>query len=104
MNSIEQTFAALADSTRMAIIEALTKGETSLSEIAKPFSMSQTAVSKHVKVLTDAGLVSISKRGRTRYCQLQIDPLQQAEQWLVSYQRFWNERFDNLSNFLDEEI
>lgn len=100
---IEATFAALADSTRMAIIERLAKGEASLSEIAEPFEMSQTAVSKHVKILREAKLVKVCKRGRTRYCELLPSPLKQAEEWLDTYQRFWAEQFDNLANFLDQE-
>lgn len=100
---LEKTFSALADGTRMAIIERLSKGEASLSEIAEPFSMSQTAVSKHVNILSDAKLVKVSKRGRTRYCKLLPSPLKNAEEWLETYQRFWAEQFDNLSNFLEQE-
>ena len=102
MNSVEQTFAALGDSTRMAIISRLASGETSLSEIAKPFPMSQTAVTKHVNILSEAGLVKVSKRGRTRYCQLQTEPMKAAEKWLETYQRFWADNFNSLSNFLGE--
>lgn len=103
MNQVEQTFAALGDSTRMAIVEKLAKSETSLSELAEPFAMSQTAVSKHVKILSDAGLVKVNKRGRTRFCQLRPEPMKQAERWLETYQKFWAERFNNLSAFLNEE-
>lgn len=101
--AIEQTFAALGDATRMAIIERLSSGEASLSDIAKPFQMSQTAVSKHVKILSDAGLIEVRKRGRTRYCELLPGPLKQAEQWLETYQKFWSDRFNDLSDFLDKE-
>jgi len=103
MNQVQQTFAALGDSTRMAIIERLAAGETSLSEVAQPFQMSQTAVTKHVNILRDAGLIKVSKRGRTRYCQLLPAPMKQAEQWLETYQRFWAEQFDSLAKFLNEE-
>ena len=99
---IEKTFGALADSTRMAIIERLSQGEKSLSDLAKPFEMSQTAVTKHVKILSDAGLVQVKKRGRTRYCELLPSPMQQAEQWLETYQQFWSERLNDLSNFLEQ--
>jgi len=102
-NNIEHTFSALADSTRIAIIERLSQGEVSLSELAEPFDMSQTAVTKHVKVLSDAGLVEVKKRGRTRYCALLPSPLKQAEEWLETYQRFWNQQFSNLADFLDNE-
>ena len=104
MNQLEQTFSALGDNTRMAIIERLAKGETSLSDLAAPFEMSQTAVTKHVKILTRAGLVDIRKRGRTRFCQLLPEPLKQAEERLQDYQRFWAQQFTNLNDFLDEEI
>lgn len=102
-SGIEKTFGALSDSTRVAIIERLSQGELSLSELSKPFAMSQTAVSKHVKILSDVGLVAIKKRGRTRFCELLPEPMQQAENWLTMYQKFWAERFDNLSNFLQHE-
>lgn len=101
---IEKTFAALADSTRMAIIQRLSSGEAALSDIAQPFEMSQTAVTKHVKILSDAGLVRISKRGRTRYCELLPQPMEQAEKWLVTYQRFWETQVQNLATFLDDEV
>lgn len=100
---IGKTFGALADGTRMAIVERLSRGEASLSDLAKPFEMSQTAVTKHVKILSDAGLVQVSKRGRTRYCELLPTPMQQAEQWLETYQQFWSERFNNLSHFLEQQ-
>ncbi len=103
MNNIQHTFAALGDQTRMAIIERLALNEISLSELAEPFAMSQTAVSKHVHVLSEAGLVEISKRGRTRYCRLKPEPLRAAEEWLETYQQFWSERFENLATFLTKE-
>lgn len=102
-NQIERTFAALADATRMAIVERLSQGEVALSELADPFDMSQTAVTKHVKVLSDAGLVEVNKRGRTRYCRLLPSPLKEAEEWLESYQRFWSQQLSNLSDFFDDE-
>lgn len=101
---IEKTFSALSDTTRMAIIERLSLGESALSDIAQPFAMSQTAVTKHVKILRDAGLVRISKRGRTRYCELLPHPMEQAEKWLVTYQAFWNTQVQKLATFLDEEM
>lgn len=100
---IEHTFAALADSTRMAIIERLSEGDASLSELASPFSMSQTAVSKHVSILSNAGLVEVIKRGRTRYCSLLPSPLKEAELWLETYQQFWQKNINQLSHYLDEE-
>jgi len=103
MQQIESTFAALGDSTRLAIIQQLSQHETSLSELAEPFSMSQTAVTKHVNVLVDAGLVDVRKRGRTRYCRLNPEPMQQAEKWLETYQQFWKENFNNLAHYLERE-
>ncbi|MBX2868638.1 MAG: metalloregulator ArsR/SmtB family transcription factor [Acidiferrobacterales bacterium] len=103
MYQVEHTFAALGDATRLAIIQQLAERETSLSELANPFSMSQTAVTKHVGILAQAGLVEINKRGRTRYCRLKTKPMQQAEQWLETYQKFWKENLNNLANYLDQE-
>lgn len=101
---LEKTFAALADATRMSIIERLSAGEVTLSELAQPFKMSQTAVTKHVKILSEAGLVQVSKRGRTRYCELLPQPMAQAERWLETYQQFWQNQVQNLAHFLDTEI
>lgn len=102
MTTLDQTFAALGDGTRRAILARLTVGEAALSEIAEPFDMSQTAVSKHVRVLSDAGLVRVSKRGRTRYCSLEAAPMKQAAEWLETYQRFWENRFGALAKHLEE--
>ncbi len=102
MTQLDQTFAALGDGTRRAILARLAQGETALSEIAEPFQMSQTAVSKHVRVLSEAGLVSVSKRGRTRYCRLEAAPMKQAAEWLETYQKFWEGRFDALALYLED--
>ena len=103
MQQVESTFAALGDGTRLAIIQQLAERETSLSELAKPFPMSQTAITKHVGILAEAGLVEVSKRGRTRYCRLKTEPMQQAEKWLGTYQKFWKKNLGNLGDFLDQE-
>ncbi len=103
MNSLDQTFSALGDGTRRAIVAKLASGETALSELAAPFDMSQTAVSKHVRVLSDAGLVTVSKRGRTRYCRLETEPMKEATQWLETYQRFWADSFGALAKHIDGE-
>lgn len=102
MTQLDQTFAALGDGTRRAILARLTQGETALSDIAEPFEMSQTAVSKHVRVLSEAGLVRVSKRGRTRYCRLEAAPMKQAAEWLETYQKFWKGQFDALTQYLEE--
>lgn len=97
---LDSTFAALADDTRRAILERLRSGEVSLSELAEPFNMSQTAVSKHVRILSDAGLVTVEKRGRTRHCRLQASSMQAVSDWLSNYEQFWSGQFDNLARHL----
>ena len=97
---LDTTFAALADSTRRAILERLKSGEVSLSDLAEPFDMSQTAVSKHVRILSDAGLLVIEKRGRTRHCRLQASSMKPACTWLTDYEQFWSAQFDNLARHL----
>lgn len=101
MTQLDQTFAALSDGTRRAIIAKLALGETSLSDLAGPFDMSQTAVSKHVRVLSDAGLVHVIKRGRTRYCSLEAEPMKAATDWLTTYQKFWGATFDALARHIE---
>ncbi|MEM7778092.1 MAG: metalloregulator ArsR/SmtB family transcription factor [Pseudomonadota bacterium] len=103
MTSLDRTFAALGDGTRRAILARLASGETALSAIAAPFDMSQTAVSKHVRVLSDAGLVRVTKRGRTRYCRLEAAPMKQASDWLGTYQQFWAQQFESLAAHLEAE-
>ena len=103
MQHLDQTFAALGDSTRRAILSQVALGETSLSELAKPFAMSQTAISKHVRVLSNAGLVKIQKRGRTRYCQINAQPMQEAASWIETYQKFWTKTLDDLNNHMESK-
>ncbi|MBL4667117.1 MAG: winged helix-turn-helix transcriptional regulator [Sneathiella sp.] len=103
MEKLDTTFAALSDGTRRAILGRLMQGEISLSELAEPFQMSQTAVSKHVNVLSDAGLLTVEKRGRTRHCRLNAEPMKQATDWLTDYQAFWTHQFDNLALYLASE-
>jgi DNA-binding transcriptional ArsR family regulator len=100
VNQLDQTFAALSDATRRAIVARLAEGEAPLSALADPFDMSLTAVSKHVRVLSDAGLVAIEKRGRTRHCRLQAAPMKDAAEWLAFYRRFWEDQFDALARHL----
>jgi len=102
MNTLDQTFAALSDSTRRAIVARLLDGELALSDIAAPFEMSQTAVSKHVNILNNAGLVEVTKRGRTRFCRLRATPLQDVSEWLRDYQAFWENSFESLANHLED--
>ncbi len=103
MENLDLTFAALSDGTRRAILAQLMLGETKLSDLAAPFDMSQTAVSKHVRVLSDSGLLTVEKRGRTRHCRLNAEPMKQAVTFLNDYQAFWTQQFDNLGQFLASE-
>jgi DNA-binding transcriptional ArsR family regulator len=102
--NLDRTFAALADPTRRALLAQLSeKQDLSVSELARPFSMSLPAVMKHLDVLSDAGLVTRSKSGRTVACRLRAAPMQEATDWLNRYQRFWSEKLDQLATFLEEE-
>ena len=99
---LDRTFGALADPTRRAIHARLAEGEASVTELAQPFEMSLPAVSKHLKVLEHAGLVS---RGRTRQWRpaaLRAAPLKEVADWTDRYRRFWDERYDRLDGYLDE--
>lgn len=98
---LDATFAALADPTRRAIVAELATGEVPLGKLAEPFPMSQTAVTKHVRVLADAGLVVVEKRGRTRHCRLQPEPMREALGWLEAYRSFWESNFESLAEHLE---
>ena len=97
---LDTTFAALADPTRRAILSRLVIGDASVTELAEPFSMSQPAISKHLKVLERAGLISRSRDAQARPCRLQAKPLQQAAGWIDHYRRFWEQSFDRLEDYL----
>ena len=99
---LDLTFAALADPTRRAILARLAKGEASVLELAEPFSMSQPAVSKHLKVLERAGLVSRGQDAQRRPRRLEAKPLAEATKWLENYRQFWERRFHHLDALLDE--
>jgi DNA-binding transcriptional ArsR family regulator len=101
--SLDSTFGALADPTRRAILATLQLGQASITELAKPHSMSLPAVMKHVHVLEQAGLVSQEKTGRTRICRLAAEPFKDAEAWISQYRRFWERNFDSLERYLKEE-
>jgi DNA-binding transcriptional ArsR family regulator len=100
---LDATFAALSHGTRRAILHQLMSGESKLSDLAEPFNMSQTAVSKHVRVLSDAGLLIVEKRGRVRHCRLNAEPMRQVTGWLNDYQSFWTGQFDALGQLLAKE-
>ncbi len=96
------TFAALADPTRRAILARLALGETSVTELAEPFSMSLPAISKHLKVLERAGLITRSREAQWRPCRLDADPLKDAADWLEHYRQFWEQSLDRLAAYLKE--
>ncbi len=97
---LTQTLTALADPTRRAILARLALGETSVTELAEPFQMSLPAVSKHLKVLERAGLISRGREAQWRPCRLEPEPLKEVDTWLGSYRRMWEERFDRLDAYL----
>jgi DNA-binding transcriptional ArsR family regulator len=98
---LSSTFAALADPTRRAILARLALGETSVTELAAPFEMSMPAVSKHLKVLERAGLISRGREAQWRPCQLDAGPLKDASLWIEEYRRFWTPYIDALEGYLD---
>lgn len=99
---LSATFAALADPTRRAILSRLALGETSVKELARPFEMSLPAVTKHLKVLQRAGLITQGRRAQWRPCRLQAAPLQDAARWVEAYRRFWEESLDRFDDYLSE--
>lgn len=103
MTDLDHVFSALGDGTRRAILARVALGETKLSDIAEPFEMSQTAVSKHVRVLESAGLVRVHKRGRTRYCRLEAAPMEDAVSWLSAYREFWENQLESLGRHLEKD-
>jgi DNA-binding transcriptional ArsR family regulator len=96
------TFSALADPTRRAILARLVSGEASVTELAEPFEMSLPAVSKHLRVLARAGLITRSREAQWRPCRLAAGPLKDAADWLEHYRRFWEQSLDRLGDYLDE--
>ncbi len=100
VDSLDAVFGALADPTRRAIVERLTGGEASVGELAEPFDMSLPAISKHLTVLEDAGLLARRKDGRVRHCRLIETPMRDALEWIATYGSFWEDRLDSLDRFL----
>ncbi len=103
-SQLDRMFSALSDPTRRALLARL-EGEDglSVSELAKPFPVSLPAIMKHLDVLSDAGLVSRTKQGRTVSCRLNAEPMEEAMNWLARYQRFWSQRLDALEALLNEQ-
>jgi DNA-binding transcriptional ArsR family regulator len=99
---LNRTFAALADPTRRRILEHLARGDRCVTDLARPYRMSLPAVSKHLHVLERAGLVRRRRRGRVHQLKLEAAPMQQAQQWIETYRRFWEESFDRLGEYLQQ--
>jgi len=101
--NLDRTFAALADPTRRAILARLSDGHATVGELAEPFDMSLPAVSKHLKVLQQAGLIDRRRDGRNQICTVQAAPLQNADAWLARYRAFWEGNLDSLARFLEPD-
>ena len=101
-DTLDATFAALADPTRRAILARLASGEASVNELAEPFDMTLPGVSKHLKVLERAGLISRGRVAQSRPCRLETAPLREAADWVEDYRRFWEGSFDRLEDYLQE--
>ena len=99
---LDATFAALADPTRRAILARLALGESSVAELAEPFAMSQPAISKHLKVLERAGLISTAQDAQRRPRRIEAKPLAEANDWIEGYRRFWEQSYERLDALLDE--
>ena len=97
---LSTTFAALSDPTRRAILARLALGETSVNELAEPFAISLPAVSKHLKVLERAGLITRGRDAQMRPCKIEATALKEADDWLEEYRRFWEQRLDRLEDYL----
>jgi DNA-binding transcriptional ArsR family regulator len=102
IDRLSETFGALADPTRRAILARLASGEASVTELAEPFAMSMPAISKHLKVLERAGLIARGREAQWRPCRLQAAPLQDVAGWVEHYRRFWEQSFDRLDHYLRE--
>jgi DNA-binding transcriptional ArsR family regulator len=100
--SLNRTFAALADPTRRRILQRLSHGDRCVTDLARPYSMSLPAVSKHLRVLENAGLIRRRRNGRTHSLKLEAAPMKQASQWIQEYRRFWEESLDRLDEYLKE--
>ncbi len=98
---LDNVFSALADPTRRALLARLAAGNSSVGELAEPFDISLPAISRHLRVLRNAGLITRHKDGRVRRCTLDAAPLRAASDWIESYRQFWDDQFDSLAEFLE---
>ncbi|MEM8859133.1 MAG: metalloregulator ArsR/SmtB family transcription factor [Chloroflexota bacterium] len=101
-DKLSQTFAALASSTRRAILARLAEGEATVNELAEPFNMSLPAISKHIKVLERAGLIVQGQKAQYRPCTLNATPLQEVSTWTEQYRHIWEGRFDQMENYIQK--
>ncbi len=99
---LDATFGALADPTRRAILERLSIGESTVTSLAEPFNVSLPAISKQLRVLERAGLLTQEKDGRVRRCRLEAGPMKEAAEWIARYRRFWEAQLDSLASYLDQ--
>lgn len=99
---LDLTFAALASSTRRAILAKLAKGEATVNELAEPFKMSLPAISKHIKVLERAGLITQGQKAQYRPCTIDVKPLQEVASWTEQYRHIWDERFDQMDAYINK--
>ncbi len=102
MDLLSDVFGALADPTRRAILARLARGEATVNQIAEPFPISLQAISKHLKVLEKAGLVTRGKEAQWRPCRLDAGPLRDAAEWIITYRQFWDQRYDQLDDYLKQ--
>ena len=100
--SLDATFSALSDPTRRAILARLANGEATVNELAAPFKLSQPAISKHLKVLEKAGLISRGRYAQKRPCRIEAKPLGEANEWLEEYRKLWEANFERLDDLLEE--
>ena len=101
-DKLNQTFAALANTTRRAILARLAEGEATVNELAEPFNMSLPAISKHIKVLERAGLITQGQKAQYRPCIIDVAPLKEVSTWTEQYRHIWEERFDHMDNYINQ--
>ena len=99
---LSQTFAALANSTRRAILARLAEGEATVNELAEPFDMSLPAISKHIKVLERAGLITQGRKAQYRPCTIDVTPLKEISRWTEKYRQIWEARFDRIDDYINQ--
>lgn len=100
---LNQIFSVLSDPTRRAMLKRLEQGEMSVADLSHPFDMTKSAITKHVKILENSGLLKRTIEGRIHYCRLEAEPLKSASEWMKFYERFWSNKLDALDTFLNEK-